>query len=107
MIKLPNVISAYFDAKNRQDIEGMIATFADAATVRDEGEEHRGRAAIRAWMTETTRKYRVTARPTEVTAEGNDLVVASIVTGDFPGSPATLRYRFTLAGNSIIALEVR
>jgi ketosteroid isomerase-like protein len=106
MPELPPVIRHYFDAKNRQDVDGMMAAFADAATVRDEGEEHRGAPAIRGWMSETTRKYRVTAKPTTVQRQGEAVVVASIVTGDFPGSPAELRYRFTLAGDRIASLSV-
>jgi hypothetical protein len=32
--------------------------------------------------------------------------VNSRVTGDFPGSPIELRYRFTLAGDEIARLEI-
>ena len=34
------------------------------------------------------------------------LVVSSVVSGNFPGSPATLRYRFTLAGDRILSVAV-
>jgi hypothetical protein len=58
---LPPPLAAYYEAKNRHDTDAMLAPFAEDAVVRDEGQEHRGRAAIRTWMEHTIRKYRVTA----------------------------------------------
>jgi ketosteroid isomerase-like protein len=105
-LDLPAPISAYYAAKNAHDIEAMLAPFADDAHVRDEGEDHRGRAAIRAWMEKTTRKYRVTAAPEEASQDGETLVVHALVAGNFPGSPAHLTYSFTLSGNQIVRLEI-
>jgi ketosteroid isomerase-like protein len=48
--KLSSTLKSYFSATNRRDIDAMIAAFADDAIVKDEGQEHRGLAAIRAWM---------------------------------------------------------
>jgi hypothetical protein len=39
-----------------------------------------------------------------VAADGT--VVTAHLTGDFPGNPVDLRYRFKLAGPEIIALEI-
>jgi hypothetical protein len=33
-------------------------------------------------------------------------VVTAHLTGDFPGNPVDLRYRFKLAGAEIVALEI-
>jgi hypothetical protein len=44
----------------------MLASFADHATVKDEGTDRHGRAAIRDWIEETTRKYSATADPKDV-----------------------------------------
>jgi ketosteroid isomerase-like protein len=104
--ELPPPLQSYFDAKNRQDIDGMLAPFAADATVRDERRTHIGHAAIRAWMEETTRKYRDTAAVSDVTAEGDGICVAAIVSGDFPGSPVTLRFVFTLEDGRIRRLEI-
>ena len=46
--QLPQALAQYFAAKNSYDIDGMVAQFDDDASVRDEGQEYRGRAAIRA-----------------------------------------------------------
>jgi ketosteroid isomerase-like protein len=105
-LDLPAPINAYYAAKNAHDIDAMLAPFADEAHVRDEGEDHRGHAAIRDWMEHTTRKYRVTATPEEVSKEGDKHIVRALVAGDFPGSPAHLTYRFTLAGDRITRLEI-
>lgn len=105
-LDLPAPVSAYYAAKNVHNIDAMLAPFAEDAHVRDEGEDHRGHPAIRAWMEQTTRKYRVTARPEEAAKEGNSLVVRALVSGNFPGSPAHLTYRFTLDGERIARLEI-
>ncbi|TCL69735.1 nuclear transport factor 2 family protein [Rhizobium sp. BK251] len=105
-IELPKPLAAYFAAKNRKDIDGMLSAFAADAIVHDEGEDHHGRAAIRSWMEETTRKYAVTADVTELAKDGEKLRVAALVSGTFPGSPATLHYNFTLEGDAVKRLEI-
>lgn len=105
-IELPQPLTHYFAAKNRHSIDAMLTPFAGDAIVRDEGRTYTGHAAIKAWMEETTRKYRVTVEPTEASAEGQNWTVASLVSGNFPGSPATLRYRFKLSDDRIARLEI-
>jgi hypothetical protein len=105
-VELPQPLAHYFTAKNRHDIDGMLVPFASDAKVRDEGETHQGSAAIRDWMEATTRKYRVTVEVAEATVNGDAWRVAGIVSGNFPGSPATLHYLFTLAGERIMRLEI-
>lgn len=105
-MKLPQPLVDYFAAKNRHDIDGMLIPFSPNATVRDEGEIHQGAAAIRDWMEATTRKYRVTVEVAGATVDGHAWRVAGIVSGNFPGSPATLHYNFTLADEGITRLEI-
>lgn len=105
-IPLPVPLTNYFAAKNRHDIEAMLAPFAQDAVVRDEGKTHSGRAQIGAWMIDTTKKYRVTVEPVDASSAGDTWKVAALVSGNFPGSPATLHYRFTLADDQIAKLEI-
>lgn len=105
-IALPPPIAAYYNAKNRHDIDGMLAPFADDALVHDEGHDHRGRADIRGWMEGTTRKYRVTSTPEESSTKGAELIVRALVSGNFPRSPAHLTYRFVLANDRIARLMI-
>jgi ketosteroid isomerase-like protein len=104
--KLPSALAAYFTAKNNHDVDGMAAVFSAEAVVKDEGQEHRGADAIRAWMKETLQKYDFKAEPTDVAHEPDCTVVTAVVSGTFPGSPVTLRYRFKLAGQKITHLEI-
>jgi len=103
---LPAPIAAYFEARNAFDVDAIVAPFDDDAVVADENQQHRGRAAIRAWIEETTRKYRASAEPKDAKDEGEQIVVSALVSGDFPGSPILLDHAFTLAGQKIKRLEI-
>jgi hypothetical protein len=104
--RLPRPIADYFAAQNDHEIDAMLAGFADAAIVRDEGREHRGRAAIRDWIEETTRKYRPAVAVTDVAETGGTIVVTCRISGTFPGSPIDLRYAFVVQGGEIVRLEI-
>jgi len=72
----------------------------------DEGCDIYGRGAIRAWAEEVRRKYHFHAEVMAVEEAANRTVVTAHLTGNFPGNPVDLRYRFKLAGPEIIALEI-
>ncbi|MDO9413630.1 MAG: nuclear transport factor 2 family protein [Pseudolabrys sp.] len=105
-LDLPAPLPAYFAAKNAHDIDAMLACFAQDAAVRDEGKDYHGHPAIRGWIEETTRKYKVTVEPNAVDHVGEEVAVKALVSGDFPGSPATLGYRFTIADGKIAAWKI-
>jgi hypothetical protein len=105
-ISLPDPISAYLKAKNEHDIDAMLAAFDEDASVKDEGQEHYGRPAIRSWMEDVTRKYGVTIEVKDVTDTNGTTVVAGLISGDFPGSPVLLDFTFTLSGPKIARLEI-
>ncbi len=104
--KLPRVLAEYFAATNAHDVEAMIAAFTEDATVHDEGRDHVGVAAIRAWMKETIEKYDYKVEPIESSRNGSSGVVLVSLRGKFPGSPITLQYAFTLSGERITRLEI-
>lgn len=103
---LPEPLSRYFAAGNRHDIDAMLAPVAPHARVHDEGETHLGKDAIRTWMEHTTAKYRVTTEVIDLATRAETLVVTARVSGNFPGSPANLTYRFTLEGDTIGSLAI-
>ena len=74
--------------------------------VKDERRDYRGRAAVRAWAEETRRKYRYHAEAKKVEEQGGSYIVTAHLTGDFPGSPVDLRYRFKLKGAQIVSLDI-
>jgi hypothetical protein len=104
--KMHSTLEHYFAATNKHDVAGMIADLADDAVVKDEGREHRGVAAIRAWMKETIQKYKFKAEPTSVARENEQTAVSVTISGDFPGSPIALTYWFKLEGQKIARLEI-
>jgi ketosteroid isomerase-like protein len=103
---MPLSVKAFFDAGQRADPGALAAAFLDDAIVRDEGARHEGLTAIREWWTAAKRKYRHTALPIEMTGMGDVVSVCAVVTGSFPGSPATLTFNFTLRDRKIAALEI-
>ncbi|MBX3584316.1 MAG: nuclear transport factor 2 family protein [Rhizobiaceae bacterium] len=106
-INLPPSIQAYFDADNARSPDAVAAAFTDDAVVRDAGETHTSRKAIRAWKVETDRKYSHTlSEPFFITTEDGRVHVTAHVSGDFPGSPVDLRYFFVLKGDKIADLEI-
>jgi ketosteroid isomerase-like protein len=104
--KLPRVLADYFAATNAHDVDAMSSAFAEDATVHDEGRDHRGLAAIRAWMKETIEKYDYKLEPIESSRNGSSAVVLVSLRGKFPGSPITLQYAFTLSGERVARLEI-
>ena len=105
-LSLPDPIAAYIRAQNAHDVDGMLSAFAPQARVHDEGQDLTGTAAIRAWIEDTTRKYRPSVTPLASEQVDGLSVVKVRVAGTFPGSPIELRYRFSLEGRLIVALEI-
>jgi ketosteroid isomerase-like protein len=99
-------ISNYFTLSNEHQAEALAGLFTDDAWVHDEHEDHRGREAIRAWADETFRKYGTHLEPRDTRDEAGATVVRSEVSGDFPGSPIELDFRFVTLGGRIKELEI-
>jgi ketosteroid isomerase-like protein len=104
--KLSSTLESYFAATNRRDIDAMIAAFANDATMKDEGQEHRGSAAIRDRMRKTIEKYDFKAEPTAVARSLAQTAVSVVLSGTFPGSPVAVTYWFKLDGQKIARLEI-
>jgi hypothetical protein len=102
---LPPPIAAYF-AADTSDATVVARCFSESAVVIDERREHRGKPAIERWRAEALAKYHYTSEPLAVDVAGPEVTVTARVTGDFPGSPVTLQYHFTLEGVSIARLEI-
>jgi hypothetical protein len=105
-LELKHPFSTYFEAQSVHDIDGMLACFSADASVHDEGRDLEGHREIRAWIEETTRKYRPTIRPISSAEEGARTIVTAQVSGSFPGSPIELRYRFNVSRKKIASLEI-
>lgn len=106
VVQLPETIGHYFDAANARDPDGVCAVFLNDAVVRDEGRDRSGLAEIRAWSEETGRLYRPVVEVLDSELLGDQTIVQCKVSGDFPGSPVTLRFAFTLRDGRIARLEI-
>ena len=104
-IDLPAPVAAYF-AADTTGAEAVAQCFTDGAVVIDERQEYRGRTAIARWKAEASAKFRYTVERLGVHVSGDQTTVTGRVTGDFPGSPVDLQYRFTLEGDKIARLEI-
>jgi SnoaL-like domain len=105
-MNLPSPIQAYFDADSCNDGAALIRAFAPDAVVNDEGQSHAGRHAIEAWWREVKAKYQHVIVPLEVVEKDDVTQVRARVSGQFPGSPATLTFAFRLKSEQITGLEI-
>ena len=105
MLNLPLPIAAYFTA-DKGDSEAVSRCFTETAVVQDEGHTYRGRAAIKQWKADVSTKYQYTSELLACDQKDGRYVVASRLTGNFPGSPVNLRFCFELEGARIASLEI-
>jgi ketosteroid isomerase-like protein len=105
-MKMPICVQAYFDADSRNDPDALTALFSADAIVEDERARHQGPDAIRQRWASAKAKSNFVNEPIETTATDDETIVRARVSGDFPGSPATLRFGFTIRYDKIIKLEI-
>jgi hypothetical protein len=103
-IELPSPILTYFATDTADAV--VARCFSEDGVVVDEGRTYRGRVAIARWKTDAAAKYHYMSEPVSADVSGAEAIVTARVTGDFPGSPVTLRYRFTLENGAIVRLEI-
>jgi hypothetical protein len=103
--KLPPVIAAFFHAHNTGETANFNQLFTVDAIVSDEAHEYRG-AAIKAWIDGAIVKYKPVADVTDLAEVSEQTIATAQVTGSFPGSPAQIRYKFTLKNGKIAALDI-
>ena len=105
-VKLPALIAAFVQAKNEHDSAALAACFAEDAVVHDEGEEHRGTAAIKHWNEASNQKYQDTLKATALVERGGATILTALVAGNFEGSPVPLDFYFTIDGGKITGLHI-
>ena len=105
-VNLPPIIQKYIDASNAHDVKSVLACFAEDPVVRDENATHRGKIDIERWLATTIQKYNFQFKPLSSQERDNATVVTVEVSGTFPGSPISLDYHFTIAGDKITFLKI-
>ncbi|GAA1734052.1 nuclear transport factor 2 family protein [Aeromicrobium alkaliterrae] len=101
---LPAAVRTFVTAHLAHDYDAEMASFAEDATVTDEGHTHTGLGEIRAMLTRAAGEYTYT---TEVTGayrlDDARVDVVHHLEGDFPGGVVDLHYRFTVGAGGLIA----
>ena len=101
-----HVIRAYVQATNERDNDAFGALFTKDAIVHDEGQEHRGVAAIQKWLAATVRKYAFTLTLIDFSQERDKAILSGRMEGNFPGSPLSARFGFVLREGKIAKLDI-
>jgi hypothetical protein len=102
---LPDPIAAYF-AADQHSADTIARCFTTHAVVKDEGHTYTGLDAIKAWKAAASAAYTYTSAPFALEQKEGSSIVTSRVTGNFPGSPVDLHYRFGLERGLIASLEI-
>jgi hypothetical protein len=105
-ISLQSPLADFFAATNARDTEALSALFATGATVDDEGFKYRGLDSIRGWIAETVERFRFSIKVVDASQAAEQASIIGIVTGDFSGSPAQIRYDFKLEQQKIVELKL-
>ncbi|MCH7389039.1 nuclear transport factor 2-like protein [Acinetobacter dispersus] len=106
MKDIPEVISAYFDADQANDVDALNQIFSAVATVEDENIQHNGILEIRTWWLTVKEKYVHFLKPLEVSNTGHTSTVLTQVSGNFPNSPVILKFQFTLKNGKVVKLRI-
>ncbi|SEQ92999.1 nuclear transport factor 2 family protein [Pedobacter rhizosphaerae] len=105
-MNLPEVIKNLIKAQNAHNPEDYAACFAETAVVHDEGKTHRGKVEIRQWNQHSNQEYQTSLKPQDYDQTKRGDLLTAEVSGDFPGSPAILKFHLTLDNNLISSLKI-
>ena len=104
-LTLPDPIAAYL-AADTHGPDDVARCFSPQGVVKDMGQTHIGRAAIKAWKAESSTLYTYTTEPFSVELIDGVHVVCCHVAGSFSGSPIDLKLLFRLERGLISSLEI-
>ena len=99
-------IEAYFANESATDFDTLGTVFADDAVVKDEGQTIIGLDAIASWRKAARAKYQYTVEPLDSREDEEQSVVRARLVGNFPGSPAVVKFVFHVRDAKVTALEI-
>lgn len=107
MSTTPDVINRYYAASAAGDLDTLVACFAPAADVVDEGQSYHGLDEIRGWRESLASRFSYTLDITGIEQTDDvEYVVSTHLEGDFPGGVVDLAQRFVLTDGLISALSI-
>jgi ketosteroid isomerase-like protein len=101
-----SLIATLVRAMNAHHSDAVVACFTDQAVVRDEGREHRGSPAIKAWITDAFQKYQFKVEVMQVSDGEEEIAFNARVSGTFEGSPIELLHKLSIKNGKIVSLTI-
>ena len=102
-----SVITRYFEADARRNIDAIFALFSDEAVVVDEGQTYHGSQEIRGWREGVASAYQYTTQIYDTKRlDEKSYLVTGRLTGNFPGGTAELQWCFTIHNDLINRLVI-
>jgi hypothetical protein len=102
-IALPAAVDAFVAATNAHDADALVAVFAPAAVVVDDGTTYDTPERVREWLTVHQIEPRVVITPTSF----DDGRLLASVDGDFPGGPLRFAFDVEVIEGRMARLEIR
>lgn len=107
---LPPPVAAYIFATNLSDLDGLVSTFAENATVNDPLHEYNGLAAIRKWAARDIIAQQLVIFTIRVLHRPDDTTVVAHIDGNFEKDglpdPLVMTLIFSVANHKIIRLTI-
>src|SRR5882672_6003769 len=109
-VALPPLVTAYVEATNNFDLEGLIATFAEDALVNDQLRDYWGKPAIREWAKHDIIGESLTMNVTKVINHYGNFIATANVDGNYDKrglpDPLVLAFYFSAHGDQIVQLII-
>jgi len=105
-MKLPSIIADLLTAQEKYDSNAFSECFSNDAVVFDEGKTYRGKKEVRQWNEMTNAKYKTKYEPLEISNSEDEIILTAKISGTFDGSPARIKYHFTIKEGKIISLRI-
>lgn len=107
-IQLPKPIAIYMDSLNTNDNTVIDVCMAKDVHVHDIGESNHfnGLEAIKKWRGNSSAEFELKSEVTNVEDRHGIIIVTSLTSGKFPGSPQLFYYFFTVANDLITNIEI-
>jgi hypothetical protein len=107
-MQLPKSIATYMDSMNTNDNSVMDICVAKDAHVHDigEGNHINGLEAIKKWRGGSSSEFELKSEVTNVENRYGIIIVTSLTSGNFPGSPQIFYYFFTVDNELITNIEI-
>ncbi len=103
----PEILSRYFSAVERSDLEVLGTCFTDDASLTDDGRTYHGRAEILAWRRAAGPAYEFVVEVLDwEQAEDGTYVVATDIASPVSGEPVGLKFRFAVRDELISSLQI-